>query len=308
MTSTTGGVGTTTTMPALPANPATPTLADGRPATFIAVTDDFRAVEVDTATGEIIYVFGQTGTPAGVDAAEEMPPNVLVGAWRVRGGEVIGLSDCCEPAAGRLFFVGAGETLGEDPYSSSGQWNAGWTLSPSPTDNTFASIGYSLGLYDPTDLSTSGTGAWIDDESLGFPSGVAAWTRDGSQLYWTTQIEQVTGLASLDVADGEPSHVTVLPWVGVHQYLDGIGTQPNGNLVGFLHTSNDDFETVESQGVVFSESGELLANFPVETGSLWGGYDQSGRFLIYVDGEGNVRWQGLGESGLLADGYIFASW
>jgi hypothetical protein len=52
----------------------------------------------------------------------------------------------------------------------------------------------------------------------------------------------------------------------------------------------------------------LLTSFPVETNSLWGGYDQTGRFLIYVDGDGVVRWQGLGTAGALADGFIFASW
>ena len=54
--------------------------------------------------------------------------------------------------------------------------------------------------------------------------------------------------------------------------------------------------------------GELVATFPVETGSLWGGYDPSGRMLIYTDGEDVVRWQGLGQSGVLAEGYIHASW
>jgi len=298
---------TTTTTTAAPVVPATPTLADGRPATFVAITDDYLAVEVDTLSGDIVHIIGQTGTLAGVNSAEEMPPNVLVGVWRVRSGDVVGLSDCCEPAAGRLFFVGAGETLGDDPYSSQ-EWNAGWTLAPSPTDGRFASVGYSLAVVDPTDPANIINGAWMDDPSLGFPNGVAAWTRDGSQLYWGTQIEEVTALATFDLTASEPSHVTVLPWVGVHQYFDGIGTQANGDLVGFLHTSSDDFETIESQGVVFSESGELLATFAVETGSLWGGYDQSGRFLIYVDGDDTVRWQGLGMSGSLADGYIFASW
>jgi len=274
----------------------------------VAVTDDYRAVEVDTATGEIVHVFGQTGTAAEMDAAEEMPPNVLVGVWRVRDGAVVGLSDCCEPAAGRMFFVEVGETLGDDPYSSSNQWNTGWTLAPSPTDNRFASLGYELSVRDPGGPSRSDLSVWIDEPDLGFPSGVAAWTRDGSMLYWTTQIGEVTALATIDLADGEPGHVSILSWVELHQYLDGIGTQASGNLVGFLHTTNSEFETVESRGVVFSESGELLATFKVETNSLWGGYDRSGRFLIYVDGENNVKWQGLGMSGPLADGYIFASW
>jgi hypothetical protein len=269
------------------------------------VTDDYRAVEVDTVTGEIVHEFGQTGTAAEMDAAEEMPPNVLVGAWRSLHGDKVGLSDCCEPAAGRMFFLENGETLGDDPYSSSDEWITGWTLSPSPDNSGFASIGYSLGIGLPY---LDRTEVWIDEPSLGFPGGVAAWARDASQLWWITQIKEVTALATLELPDGEPSHVTVLPWVGVHQYLDGIGTQASGNLVGFLHTRNDEYQIVESEGVVFSDSGEVLASFPVETNSLWGGYEASGRFLIYVDGDNTVRWQGLGMSGSLGDGFIFASW
>ncbi len=287
--------------------PATPTIDDGRPATFVAITDDYFAVEVDTLTGEILHVFGQTGTAEQMAAAEEMPPNVLVGAWRNRDGSVVGLSDCCEPAAGRLFYVEAGGDLGDDPYTESQPWNTGWTISPSPADERFASVGYSLEVHDPGARSTDGAGVWIDEPSLGFPNGAAAWTRDGSQLYWTTQLKEVTALATHVLAEDEPSHVTVLPWVGVHQFLDGIGTQASGNLVGFLHTYGDT-EVAETEGVVFSTVGEVLANFPVETGSLWGGYDPTGKFLIYVDGENTVRWQGAGQAGSLGDGFIFASW
>lgn len=243
--------------------------------------------------------------------AEEMPPNVLVGAWRVRDGSMIGLADCCEPAAGRMFFLEVNGELGTDPYSSLAPWTQGWSLSPSPVDNRFASIGYSIEVFDPASPRESDVGAWIsdaDEPSLGFPFGVAAWVRDGSQLYWSGSRDEATVLVTLDLADPQPSPVTVLSWVDTDQFLDGLGIQASGNLVGFLHTHNASFEVVETEGVVFSETGELLASFPVETNSLWGGYDQSGRFLIYVDGDNTVRWQGLGMSGALADGFIHASW
>ena len=292
---------TTTTSPE-----TTRVLDDGRPATFVAVTEDYLAVEVDTRTGDVVHTFGQTGTAEQMAAAEEMPPNVLVGAWRNRDGSIVGLSDCCEPAAGRIFYVDAdGELV--DPYGNPGP--AGWTLTPSPVDNRFANLGYSMVVVDPAEAVPPGEyGVWLDEPGLGFPGGAAAWARDGSRLFWTALIEKVTALDTLELSDGEPEHVTVLPWVGVHQYLDGIGTQASGNLVGFLHTRDAEFEIAGTEGVVFSETGEVLANFPVETGSLWGGYDQSGRYLIYVDGDNVVRWQGSGESGKLAEGFIFASW
>lgn len=286
--------------------PATPTISDGRPETFLAITDDYIAVEVDTASGEIVHVFGQTGTSEQMAEAEEIAPNVLVGIWRVRDGSMIGLSDCCEPAAGRVFYVEAGGELGVDPYA--GDAVAGWTLSPSPVDNQFANLGYSMLVTDPSVSADFGSGLWIDEPELGFPDGVAAWTRDGSELYWTTRKDDVAALATLDLAEGAPVPVAILPWVGVDQSLFGIGSQASGNLVGFLQTRGDDFSIIETEGVVFTTSGELLASFDVETGSTWGGYDESGRFLIYVDGDGIVRWQGLGEVGSLGDGFIFASW
>jgi hypothetical protein len=99
--------------------------------------------------------------------------------------------------------------------------------------------------------------------------------------------------------------------VGPGQWLDGIGTQEGGNYVGFLNTEEADAEAPSiksTEGVVFTESGELVATFPVEVGSSWGGYDPAGRVLIYTDGDGVVRWQGLGQSGALAEGFIHASW
>ena len=283
-------------------------LPDGRPATFVAITEDYAAVEIDTATGEVIHDFGHTGTAAEMAATEEMPPNVLVGAWRTTNRSAVGLSDCCEPAAGRLFILGAEGELGDDPYSTTGPWNTGWTITPAPAGSLFAVVGYSLQVFDPTVAAEEGFDVWIDEPDVGSPYGAAAWARDESALFWVAQLEQVTMLASIDLSLGVPNPVSVLDWVGVEQFLDGIGSQESGNLVGFLHTRNDDFDIVETQGVVFSTSGELLATFPVETGALWGGYDASGRFLIYVDGDARVRWQGLGRSGVLGDGFYFASW
>ncbi len=300
-------VAPTTTSTTTTQAPAATTLPDGRPATFMAISDDYVAVEIDTATGETIHVFGQTGSSAEMAAAEEMPPNVLVGIWRTADGSNVGLSDCCEPAAGRLFFLGAEGELGEDPYSTTGPWNTGWTITPPPATNRFAVMGFALQILDPV-AGEEVLSVWIDEPDLGFPGGAAAWARDESAVFWTAQLEQVTMLVTLDLSLEVPNPVSVLEWVGVNQYLDGIGSQESGNLVGFLHTLGSDFEIDETEGVVFSTSGELLATFPVEKGSLWGGYDTSGRFLIYVDGEDVVRWQGLGQSGTLGDGFYFASW
>jgi hypothetical protein len=283
-------------------------LPDGRPATFVAITEDYRAVEVDTATGDILHVYGQTGTPADLEAAEEMPPNVLVGIWRTSDGAMVGISDCCEPAAGRVFFLESDATLGDDPYSESNPWNTGWVMSPSPFDNRLAVIGYELQVLDPAGPAGNGLNVWVDEPDLGSASSAPAWAKDEHSVYWIAGYGTDTAVAYVDLDNGVWALAGNPSWVGEGQSLDGIGTQESGNLVGFLTTYGDGFEPTDTVGVVFTPTGQLTANFPVETGSIWGGYDPSGRFLIYVDGDGTVRWQGLGQTGELATGFIFASW
>ena len=204
-------------------------------------------------------------------------------------------------------MVASEDDLGPDPYLDAAKMH-GWTLTPSPASNAFASIGYSLRIVDPDDPGVTGPGSWLDEPSLGFPMSAAAWERHGSALFWTTRIGEAAALATYELDQPEPEHVTVLSWVGVNQDLDGIGSQASGNLVGFLHTRDDAYNIEKTEGVVFSTAGELLASFPVEVGSTWGGYDPTGTFLLYVDAAGTVRWQGAGISGSVADGFIFASW
>ena len=71
--------------------------------------------------------------------------------------------------------------------------------------------------------------------------------------------------------------------VNPHSYVDT-------NLVGFLNTTDGGAEpqVIETEGVVFTPDGQLVATFAVETGSLWGGYEPSGRMLIYTDGDSVV--------------------
>jgi hypothetical protein len=304
-TTTTVAEETTTTTLQAPTTTQATEQPNPLPATFLAITSDFEAVEVDTATGEIVHVFGQEGTPEEVAAAEEMMPNVLVGVWRVSDGSMVGISDCCEPAAGSIAYLPADGELGS---RLDNEWITGWTLSPSPTANVFANLGYTMIVADPSVTEDTGTGIAIDGPDLGFPGGAAAWARDGSELFWVTKKDGATGLATLDLAEGAPAYVADLPWVGEAGWIDGIGSQASGNLVGFVDTYDDSSNLVDTEGVVFTTTGELVANFPVELGATWGGYDPDGVYLIYVDGE-TVRWQGGGGSGVLAgNGFLFASW
>ena len=286
-----------------------PTLSDGRPTTFIAVTSEYVAVEVTTATGANVHEFGQTGTREEVETAVELGPNVITAAWRLRDGSMIGLVDCCEPAGGRIHYVAAGGAIDDTVYNTTG--TDGWTLAASPVSAEFARLGYLVGVFDPRNIGDDRVLLFVDDGTLGFPSGQVAWSPDGLAIYWIG-IEFGGGPTTLNAVDLTvetpiPSVAAELDFVGQDQFLGNIATQVSGNLVGFLHTRGDGTIT-SSIGVVFNPTGELLNTFPVETGSLLGSYDASGKYLIYVDGDGIVRWQGRGLSGNLGTGYIHASW
>ena len=45
-----------------PLDGSIPTLDDGRPATFVAVTTDYAAVEVDTVSGDVVNSIAQVST------------------------------------------------------------------------------------------------------------------------------------------------------------------------------------------------------------------------------------------------------
>ena len=77
----------------------------------MAVTADYEAVEVDTATGAIVHRFGQRADAASLASGDEIAPNVVDGIWRSASGEAVLISECCEPAGGRITFLSADGTL-----------------------------------------------------------------------------------------------------------------------------------------------------------------------------------------------------
>jgi hypothetical protein len=277
-----------------------PALPDGRPRTFLAVTNDFEAVEVDTLTGDVIRRIGQAGTRAELEAAEAAAAvNVIDGVWRTIDGSRLVVSECCEPAAGALHVLEA-----SDQFTPEGQTITGWGVGPSPVTAEFAVVGYSIEVGTPEQWRFS---AFLDPAISGFPSGSPAWSRDGESVYWWAErpqgAETEWELVTLDLTTGELA-TTIPTWVPEDSRPTGIAAAGSGVLVSILTT--DAFTVTE--GAVMSATGELIERFPIEDGSVLGGYDPSGRFLIYVDGDGTARWLAGAESGTLGEGYVFASW
>ncbi len=281
------------------------TLDDGRPATFMAVTDDYEAVEVDTATGDIVHRFGQRADAASLASGDEIAPNVVDGIWRSASGDVVLISECCEPAAGRITFLSGGGTLDTD-YGESA-WN-GWWVVPSANSDDVIITGYYTQVIDATE-GPGGAGAVTILENDGSGVGAIGWSPDGSSIYWYDEsaAELVTWVDS-DAGFMVTSRVPI-DWVGPDQHLSGLDARAGGNVVSFLTRSAADGGPLETNGVVYSPvTGELLAEFPVPAGSSFGGYDPSARFVIYTTLAGAVTYQGLGKTGVLGEGYLFASW
>jgi hypothetical protein len=283
-----------------------PTLGDGRPATFLAVNDDRAAVEVDTSTGEVIRLIAQVATRN--EYEEDPGRNVVDSVWRIGDGSAALVSECCEPASGQMYWVRPGEqvTSEDNPLLPESYATSGWLAAPSPTTRSVAISGTFVGIDSP---ERGQLWAWSPSSSVFYASTPPAWSFDLSTL-WVLGGEGSAEL--LWTIEPAPSTIssTELPWLSEGQYLSGLGTQASGRLVTFRLTrdGDDEFGNDFVRGIVFEPTGELVAEFDVEPGSRMGGYDPSGRFLIYVDGEGTVRWQGLGQTGSLGEGYSFASW
>lgn len=282
-----------------------PILEDGRPATFLAVNDDFAAVEVDTETGEVIRMVAQVDTAEDLENAEcDACVDFVDGIWRLADGSAYLLSECCEPAAGSMSWMGPDDVMTPETQQEGGGVQA-WAATPSPSSRVVAGASYGVSIDSP---ESGQVWSWFSADEF-YGSTPPSWSRDLSMLWVIAGDREVDLLWTIDPASSTVSSAEI-SWLGDDQYLSGLGTQASGRLVTFRLTDDgdEDFGNDLARGIVFEPTGELVAEFDVEPGSRMGGYDPSGRFLIYVDGIGTVRWQGVGQTGSLGDGYLFASW
>lgn len=283
-----------------------PILEDGRPATFLAVNDDYAALEVDTETGEVIRQIAQISTAEDVENAEcSGCVNAVDAIWRLADGSAYLMSECCEPAAGAMFWMGPDDAMTPETHEHDRGGVTAWAATPSPSSRVMAAASYGVSIDSP---DNGRLWSWFSADEF-YGSTPPSWSRDLSML-WVIGGDSVDDMLwTIDPVSSTVSGAQ-LDWLGDDQSLSGLGTQASGRLVTFRLTDDgdEDFGNDLARGIVFEPTGELVVEFDVEPGSRMGGYDPSGRFLIYVDGNGTVRWQGLGQAGFLGDGYQFASW
>ena len=293
-TTTTTAPTTTTTTEAPDSN----VLPGNAPATWVGVTTDYEAVEVDTATGEVIRSLGQVSTADDVENAEcSACVNAIDMVWRTFDGSHTIISECCEPAAGQIHVLEDSElplTLDSDvaPVFF-------WTASPAPDAPLITFLGYGVAVAAADDPQTPIASSELAD----FPVSNAVWVPDEEIVRWLEDAAGTLQLRSFDVATGTSTAVEV-PDVEA-QGIVGLAIRSSGEMVAMHAASDTDGATA---ALVLSPDGEIIDEFEVEDGARPGGYDSSGTILIYTDGDGVVHWLSEDGAGVLAEGYHFASW
>jgi hypothetical protein len=293
--------------PALPAGgEPLPVLADGRPATWVGVTTDYEAVEVDTATGELIRSLGQVATAEDVETAEcAACVNAIDAVWRTFDGSHIFISECCEPAAGLIHVLTDDELplLAESGRDS--PWFF-WWATPAPDSPLVAFLGYQV-LVTAADVAppngdAGAAGTWMVTENLDtFPISNAVWAPGENAIRWLEGDGEAVRLRTFDTSGGS----TAIPIDELAGWaLAGLAGRATGELV----VARAQPDGVTTSLLVFTPEGDLVDEVPIEPGARLGGYDRTGTFLIYTADDGVARWIGGGTSGLLGEGFVHASW
>ena len=275
-----------------------PRLADGRPATFVGVTVDDVAVEVDTATGEIVREIASTGNEGGGAATTG---NVVVEIWWDPASRRAIVSECCEPAAGRMIPMTVG-----DPYSTDGPGLDAWDAAIDPSGTEVLVTGYVSALSPVADVDP----VTIGEMDLDGTGRRPAWLRDrrGVVLARNEEFDGELRVGSLEIVELDAANeVIIRRRHELGMSVADVDVRADGLLVVLL-SALPGANFGDTALVVDPDDGSIVTEFGLAAGSASMGYDTTGTFLLFVDGDGTVRWQGRGGSGTLATGFLSADW
>ncbi len=266
------------------------------------MTDEFVAVEVDTENGEIIREIGTTGNPG---TGSALDGNVIVDVWWDPAGGLSVVSTCCEPAAGDLTFLDNGADYPARPNPE--QTTAGWDVSISPDGRIFLITGYSVVITTAGDSTDEGLLADSFDGAGRRP----AWLRDRRGIAvahpWDSSTTPESAWIDVIGLDEDNQVISTVR----HEIDEGIAdleVRADGTLVVLVGGSAAYADDGSRAILLDPDTGELITEFGLEPGSYSLSYDNTGIYLLYVTGTGEVRWQGGGRSGSLGTGFISADW
>ena len=277
-----------------------PMTDEGMPSTVIAVTDDtHELVELDAADGQVVRTLGSAGD------LDDETGNFIDGAWWHPATGVIIVSDGPEPAAGNLTLVEPGEDY--ERQDGPDGWGMGWDVAISP-DGRFALVtGYG---YDVSVLAEGTNGRRVVIQLSDSPEDLRyhpAWLRDRLGVAMVRDVDGVRNLIDVIELDDDGRVVSTVTYQ-LDRPIADLEVRSDGGLVVLYDDGRNPSGGGTRAVIVDPDSGEIEAEFDLEEGSHSLAYDATGRLLLYVDGEGTLRWQGAGDSGVLAEGYSHADW
>jgi|GEM_PF-6625151 len=227
----------------------------------------------------------------------------VINVWRLSDGSTFLINNASsEPAGGSMFWVASDQAPATPEMREQLRGPGGWYAEPSPA-GPFVAI--TSGSFEVTSPDRSVRWHTFNGPASSFGTA-PAWSWDLSRLFALVENygEGPRHLAIAEI-DNDWFHTIELPWWNPNTYEGGLAMTTDGTLVSF-EVSLDDYS---GRGVVFNPDGTFVREFPIEDGANLGGIDPTGNFLIYVDGNGVVRWRDLkSNTGVLGEGFFTASW
>ena len=287
---------------------------EGLPPFLVAVREDHAVIEINTISGRTTRVLVPPPEPDPPNA--EIEGNTIGSVWWHRDTGRMVIEEGPEPAAGNIWHqpIGADFVDARDGLSNNApgfRSGAGWQAELSPNGDYTLHTGYAafiLRTGEPDDAGID-VSPPIDDGGFSF---TPAWLRDRIGVAYTFGRWEDDGETyELHIVELDERAVVVeRRMFELRRRVTGLAVRADGALVVLFDEIEQqrDRDGGSSAGVLDPDTGETIAEFTLEPGSHSMGYDQTGTYLLYVDGEGRARWRGRGQSGIIAENLLHADW
>lgn len=283
------------------------------PQFLVALREGGAVVEIETKTGREVRVL--IPAPTVLAAEDELDGNSIGAVWWHRESGRMVVEDGPEPASGNIWHLPIdanfelARTLSFNDIQGF-RYGGGWQAEISPNGDYVLHTGYFAsilrnGVPDNSSIDVSRPG----DAGSSFYF-MPTWLRDRNGVAFVVEtFADEPEVVELDVVDldsrGEVVDRRSLP---LEHRVAGLAVRSDGAIL-ILADEGDQRRLDGSEVTVIDpDSFETIAEFELEPGSGSMGYDPTGTFLLYVDGNGGIRWQGRGQSALIASGFTHADW
>jgi len=283
---------------------------EGLPPFMVAVRSDSAVIEIDTSTGRTARILIPPPQPDPPDA--EIEGNRIGQVWWNRETGQMVVEEGPEPAGGNIVHLPVGaeyavardRAFGDTPGFASG---GGWQAAMSPNGRYTLHTGYAATILE-TGVQRDSPVRLVEPVDDGF-SFTPAWLRDRVGVAYTSSSFGEDPINELRVIEmNDLAEVVTSRAIEIEGEAAGLAVRADGALVLLLDSGDPSNWGGTDALVIDPDSGETIAEFTLEPGSHSLGYDTTGTYLLYVDGEGTARWRGRGQSGTIASDLLHADW